>query len=132
MFEYEDGEIVYQTSTNISGANSDWAGVAAGDFDNDGIDEFVGVRNFDGHFYLFEYENGEIVYITSSDISGANSDWAGVAAGDFDDDGIDEFVGVRNLDGHFYLFEYEKRRNCLYNEFGYFRGKFRLGRSCCW
>jgi hypothetical protein len=89
----------------LPGSASHWAGMAAGDFDDDGNDEFVGVRNFDGNFYMYRLAaGGEIQSVASLTSPGSGSQWAGVAAGDFDDDGHDEFVGVRNSDGHFFMY----------------------------
>ena len=106
MYKYRNGTISQMASYTLPGENSRWAGVAAGDFDNDGTDEFVAVRNYDGNFYMYQYQNGSITQLASFTAPGSNSRWAGVAAGDFDDDGTDEFVAVRNYDGNFYMYKY--------------------------
>jgi hypothetical protein len=105
MYELVNGQIKMIASNTSAGSNSQWAGVAAGDFDNDGKDEFVAVRNYDGGFCMYKLVNGQIKMIASNTSAGSNSRWVGVAAGDFDKDGKDEFVAVRNYDGGFYMYE---------------------------
>lgn len=110
----------------MSGAASNWAGASGGDFDNDGVDEFVAVRNYDGNFYIYEYVEDhllnvsgpvdnvntrayeyQIKLVASETSPGSASNWADVVAGNFDDSHPgDEFVAVRNLDGKFFSFEY--------------------------
>ncbi|MBN2104326.1 hypothetical protein JW835_09840, partial [bacterium] len=46
--EYFDPIAVYRGN----GPNSDWAGITAGDFNDDGVDEIAAVRNYDGNFYV--------------------------------------------------------------------------------
>ncbi len=101
----QDGKFVRLASNTAPGSNSHWAGVAAGDFDKDGADEFVAVRNFDGDIYMYKLRNDRIVTIAKNTAPGSNSQWAGISAGDFDGDGADEFVAVRNSDGDFYMYE---------------------------
>jgi len=88
------------------GSGSKFAGVATGDFDGDGIDEFVAVRNGDGDMFMFELDNGQIKHMATAE-HGDESNWAGIAAGDFDGDGIDEFVAVRNFDGDMFMYEFD-------------------------
>ncbi|MCJ8290815.1 MAG: T9SS type A sorting domain-containing protein [Crocinitomicaceae bacterium] len=121
----------YQKSFNpigvnrMAGADIQWAGVAGGDFDSDGVDEFITVSNFEGNFYMYEYEKDhlfditlppkdvstrayeyQINHIASENNAGAASDWVDVTAGDFDiSHSGDEFVAVRNFDGKFYMYE---------------------------
>lgn len=96
------------------GPASRWIGVSGGDFDGDGRDEeFITVRNFDGDFFLYKYDlSVGTVLIENMRVMadytgfGDDSDWNDVAAGDFDGDNIDECVAVRNIDGNFYMLEY--------------------------
>jgi len=68
-------------------------GIAAGDFDNDGLNEIaVGTANFvNGKVFVFKYDTTTLTYtsIFEETISGrVNS----MFAGDSDNDGIDEFI----------------------------------------
>ncbi len=110
MYMYELNANKYFTSVASYtgyGSNSDWAGVAAGDFDpSHPGEEFVAVRNFDANFYLCKLSGGNIVPYSVYTGAGSASQWAGIAAGDFDNDGVDEFVAARNFDGNIYMYEY--------------------------
>lgn len=100
------GQINYLTSYTAPGSSSNWKGVAAGDFDNDGTDEFVALRNYDGDIFMYKYTSGAISTFKTYD-AGSASNWAGIAAGDFDGNGTDEFIGIRNYDASLMLFAYE-------------------------
>ncbi len=107
MFELQGGQIMGITSTDNIDENSQWVGIAAGDFDNDGTDEIVAVRNFDSQIHMFELEGGQIKEVISTDYIGHDSQWVGIAAGDFDNDKVDEIVAVRNSDAQIHMFELE-------------------------
>lgn len=110
FYMYEIGPA--QTFAGVSnltgfGSASDWAGLAAGDFDpSHPGDEFVAVRNFDARFYLFKLVGSTIVPYATYAGYGPASNWAGLTAGDFDNDGVDEFAAVRNFDGLLTILEY--------------------------
>ncbi len=104
IYELDDGQIKHVASSTSSNSSSQWAGIAASDFDGDGIDEFVSVRNSDGNFYIHELDNGQIKYVASNKSPGPQSQWTGITAGDFDGDGIYEFIANRNFDGDFYIY----------------------------
>lgn len=109
----------------IHGESTQWAGVSGGDFDNDGVDEFITASNFAGNFYMYEYQKDhlydltvepknantrayeyQIKRIASETDPGAASDWVDVVAGDFDRTHPgDEFIAARNFDGKFHLYE---------------------------
>ena len=79
--------------------------MAAGDFDGDGRDEFVGVRNFDGNFYMYRLTPANVIEPVASLTSpGSGSDWTAITAGDFDGDGNIEFAATRNFDGDLYFY----------------------------
>ncbi len=102
------------TSTNRQfGSKSDWAGITAGDFDKDGKEELVAIRNFDGNFYMYEVGSNKTISFKASYTKFGSKDWAGITAGDFDGDGKDEFVAVRNSDGNFYMFELKNNKIVL-------------------
>jgi len=105
MYKLNNDHIEIVASDTSPGSASQWAGIAAGDFDGDGKDEFVAVRNFDGGFYIYKLDNGKIKMVASDTSPGSASQWAGIAAGDFDEDGKDEFVAVSNFDGGFYMYK---------------------------
>lgn len=95
------------------GSSSQWADIAAGDFDGNGVDEFVAIRNFDGGIHIMGYDAGAIVGIASYNGNGSASAYTGVTAGDFDDDGKDEFILHRNYDGDFYIYGLDANNNIV-------------------
>ncbi len=105
MFEFKNNKIVLKASYTNYGSASKWAGISAGDFNGDGKDEFVAVRNFNGQIIVLEYKNNKISPLASYERFGSNSQWADITAGDFDGNGVDEFAAVRNLDGNLYGFK---------------------------
>lgn len=112
-------------ANRLAGSAIAWAGVSGGDFDADGVDEYVTVSNFEGNFYIYEYVEShlyditaveknanvrqyeyQIDHVASETSPGAASDWVDVVAGDFSPTHMgDEFVAVRNVDGKFYMYE---------------------------
>lgn len=110
LFGLVAGQISTIATYSSFGPASQWAGIAGGDFDlTKPGDEFVAVRNFDGNFYLMDYNGSSIVSISSYTGAGSGSQWAGIAAADFDNvaSNGDEFVAVRNYDGNFYMYRYQ-------------------------
>lgn len=88
---------------------SDFVDGHGGDLNGDGKDEFVSVRNFDGHILIHEIsevggkyrfqERGRYTLANSS------SNWAGISCGDVDGDGKDEIVAVRNVDAGIFIWD---------------------------
>lgn len=101
----EDESFTFLGSTAAPGTNFDWIAIAVGDFDNDNIDEFVGANKTDGQFYIYDVTGEGAVLKTSSSLDLSSSDWTSLAGGDFDNDGIDEFVAANQADGQLYIFE---------------------------
>ncbi len=108
-------------ANRFPGVNSAWVGAAAGDFDDDGVEEMITVRNDDGRFQLLQYAEGlQRVDANDNNIYEHNMEtvddflfsetihnWVDVAAGDFNNDGVDEFVAVRQQDGDFFIHDYD-------------------------
>lgn len=94
-------------STATLPSNSQWAGLAAGDFDGDNEDEIVSVRNLDGDFFIWENYSNVVSNIATYTGFGSGSQWADIAAGDFDGNGVDEFVAIRNFDGGIHILGYD-------------------------
>lgn len=107
LMDYNENSNTFSTLATVStfGSASAWAGVAAEDFDGDNVDEFVAVRNFDGNFYMMEYQSGSIVSVATNTAPGPASAWVDITAGDFDNDNIPEFTAHRNFDGDFYFYQ---------------------------
>ena len=83
-------------------ADSHWAGCAAGDFDNDGIEEFATVRNKDGSVEIHHLDNSTPPYTCPNAYP---AEWAGAAAGNIDNTAGDEIVAVNNNDNTIYAFK---------------------------
>ncbi|MFH1754314.1 MAG: VCBS repeat-containing protein, partial [Candidatus Latescibacterota bacterium] len=104
LFEVAGEEITLVYSTDIFDATAQWAAISAGDFDGDGSDELVAARNSDGAIFVLRLENGRIGEWVRDETPGSGSEWLGIAAGDFDGDGKDEYIANRNVDGDFYQY----------------------------
>jgi hypothetical protein len=91
-------------------ASSAWAGVAVGDFNNDGIKEISSARNFDGSIFLYKWDfittlNRNGLIQTQLLANGSASQWRGVAIGDLDGQPGDELAAVRNFDNTIYIWK---------------------------
>jgi hypothetical protein len=86
------------------GADVAWGAVAACDLDADGRAEILAARNRDAHVLLLRPDADTLRVDATLDAFGPASDWAGAACGDFDADGRNEVVLVRNFDGAMYSF----------------------------
>jgi len=89
--------------------SSNFADGHGGDFNGDGIDEFVSLRNLDGHVIIHSInkQGGKFLFKETGRYTGAwgSSEWAGVSCGDVDNDGLDEIVAVRNSDGYVFIWD---------------------------
>jgi hypothetical protein len=90
------------------GAASAWAGVAIGDFNNDGIKDVAAARNFDGSIFLYKWDF--VLNIIRNALSqtqiltnGSASQWRGDAIGDLDGQPGDELAAIRNFDNTIYI-----------------------------
>ncbi len=77
--------------------NSEWIDAAAGDFDGDGLDEIVLVKNQHEAFHFVQYSGGALHSYYNDNLAGLAHPWKGVAAGDVDHDGDDELIAVRHV-----------------------------------
>lgn len=78
------------------GEDSDWRGIANGNFDEDSDDEFVVIRNFDGLMQTLEPHDRAFRQVTSSKVYGGSNNWKGLAAGDFFGDNKSEIVALND------------------------------------
>ncbi|MDW9379814.1 hypothetical protein [Chryseobacterium sp. JV558] len=161
LLAYYENFIVPVNTYHLWGEDSDWRGVAKGNFDEDDEDEFVKIRNYDGFigtlepygksfhpvtnsiayggsynwkgltagdffgnnkseiialsdhtdfnkngFYIFKIENNQIVEHSKFTGFGAESDWVGLATGNFISGGKDEFIAVRNYNKEVRLYKF--------------------------
>ncbi|MFH2028019.1 MAG: T9SS type A sorting domain-containing protein [Nanoarchaeota archaeon] len=107
--DVQDNNVVAKTFPT----NTVWGDIAVGDFDGDGVDEIIAANNLNGDLYVYELSCPTCTTLTEIDISlqGDGSDWSGLAAGDFNGDGKDEIVAVRNGDGGIYVYELDGSNN---------------------
>lgn len=96
--------VSYSTSNGPDAAVAD---LHLGDLDNDGKDELVTVRNFDGHIDSYKINvDGTLSSYAHSYGYGAASQWAGVTVGNFDvSTPEEEIAAVRNFDGKIFIWK---------------------------
>ena len=100
--------LIYQRDANndfslvasrlIETGDFDWVDITAGDFDGNGVDEIVVVKKEWSQFMVLSAENAVpgLSLLTSKSISNsAGNDWRAITAGDFNNDGRDELLAVR-------------------------------------
>ncbi|MBU0512698.1 MAG: VCBS repeat-containing protein [Chloroflexi bacterium] len=115
--DYDDGVFAWQSKNdNLSllasntdpGPNSGWIKVVGGDFDGDGKDEIIAVRDYDDGFYMYRYDGtSRLKSVAKNTDPGPNSKWIDMVSGDFDGDGKDEIIAVRDYDDGFYMYRYD-------------------------
>jgi len=97
------------------GEDSDWRGVAKGNFDGGENDQFVVLRNFDGMMGTMKPNNKEFDTVTNSRVCGDSTyNWKGLAAGDFFGDRKSEIIALSdhadfNKNG-FYIYKIENNQ----------------------
>jgi len=97
-------QVVYQGDLPKDGAQpSKWKAIAAGDLDQDGIDELIVARQESDSqsatvfAYKLDAQGDFRVWATSTFGNKGESDWSSAAAGDFNADGRQAVVLVQNL-----------------------------------
>ncbi|WP_131327921.1 FG-GAP repeat domain-containing protein [Chryseobacterium vrystaatense] len=86
--------IVPVNTEHLPGEDSDWRGVAKGNFDDDNDDEFVSIRNYDGMISASEPYNKNFRSVATTKMYGASYNWKGLAAGDFFGDNKSEIIAL--------------------------------------
>ncbi len=103
-----NGNFSMVASNTAAGPNSAWLTAVAGDFDGDKKDEVVAVRDYDDGFYMYRYDGtNQLKSVAANTAAGDKSRWIDMASGDFDGDGKDEFIAVRDYDDGFYMYRYD-------------------------
>ena len=108
--------VVYRTALARDGnASSKWKALAAADIDGDGIDELIVARqeedNSSATVLAYKYDpRTHLFYVKASSGFGnyGNSDWVGAAGGDFNADGRQAVVLVKNETSYFSLMDFPK------------------------
>jgi len=93
--------------------DANWAGVAGGDFDGDGTQEFCTVRNKDGSIEIYNLDPADNHINQRAYATFGNTPWAGIAAVDLDGVVGDEIAAISNNDGNLYLY---KQNNVVTNQ----------------
>lgn len=101
-------EIINTTELNLP-IDSTVKTIAAGNLDNDPKSEIVVLvnssENTSNGFYIYDVnDNGTISLITKSTGWGRSSNWSGLTIGDFNADGVDEFIVQRDSDGIYRIY----------------------------
>ncbi len=108
----------YNTSTNTlnttplytytaSGTGNQWRTMTSGDFDEDGVDELIAYRHYDGQVMMFKVKNGQLPLVYSEYFP-ADQEIAVLTSGKFNQFlGGDVFTVLRNYDGKLALFTME-------------------------
>jgi len=105
------GELsVFDSSDLDSSPSQPWKALAAGDIDGDGVDELIAARQVsDGHSpTVLAYKwtgSGFTLFATSTFGNNGNSDWSSMAVGDFNGDGRNAIVLVKNQHSNFVLLD---------------------------
>ena len=109
MYKFDGTDWLEQVTSNTEpGSGSNWADLVAGDFDNDGQDEIVAVRNFDGSFHMYKFFDApdRLEEVAANARPGSGSQWVVLGSGDLDGDGVDEIVAARDYDGGIYVYKF--------------------------
>lgn len=108
----------YNTSTNslnttplytytASGTGNQWRTMTSGDFDEDGVDELIAYRHYDGQVMMFKVKNGQLPLVYSEYFP-KDQEIAVLISGKFNQFlGGDVFTVLRNYDGKLALFTME-------------------------
>ncbi|CAD0221714.1 hypothetical protein [Chryseobacterium sp. JV274] len=113
--------IVPVNTYHLWGEDSDWRGVAKGNFDEDDEDEFVKIRNYDGLIGTLEPSGKSFVPVTNSTVYSGLYNWKGLGAGDFFGDHKSEIIALSdhadfNKNG-FYIFKIENNQIVEHSKF---------------
>jgi hypothetical protein len=106
------GELsVFHESDLDSSPTQPWKALAAGDIDGDGVDELIAVRQVgDGQgATVLAYKwngSGFTLFATSTFGNNGNSNWSSAAVGDFNGDGRQAIVLVKNQHSNFVVLDY--------------------------
>ncbi|KAA2224796.1 VCBS repeat-containing protein [Chryseobacterium sediminis] len=97
-------------NSKVYGNLYDWRGIAAGDFFGDSKSEMIALSNHansaDNGIYVLKIENNDIIESGKITGWGADSDWAGVAAGNFISGGKDDFIVARNYNTEVIVYKF--------------------------
>ncbi|SMO85564.1 hypothetical protein SAMN06265171_10961 [Chryseobacterium rhizoplanae] len=121
LLAYYENFIVPVNTYHLWGEDSDWRGVAKGNFDGDDDDEFVKIRNYDGFMGTLEPYGKSFRPVTNSIAYGGSYNWKGLTAGDFFGDNKSEIIALSNHadfnKNGFYIFKIENNQIVEHSKF---------------
>lgn len=90
--------------SNSTDSYSNWNGIAVGDYNKDGIDEFFLHRDYDGDFFLFYQEAGEIKNVCKDYIP-VRWDMKTIGTLKVSNEHKDHLIALRNFDSDIFIYE---------------------------
>ncbi|WDE09047.1 VCBS repeat-containing protein [Thalassomonas viridans] len=103
VYQYEDNQLNQVSALKIGGGNYPWVDITAGDFNGNGMDELVVVKTSWSQFILLAMDTATntLRIKSSKNISevAAENDWRSITTGDYNNDGRDEVLAVRQAIG---------------------------------
>ncbi len=103
MFAFKAPDQLAVVAAHPFGAASNWIALGAGDLDGDGTDEIIAMRDHDDALFVMKYAGNGAFDVIDKSAWHPNSAWRDLAVGDFDGDGLDEVMAVRDYDSGLYL-----------------------------
>ncbi|WP_281560980.1 VCBS repeat-containing protein [Thalassomonas sp. RHCl1] len=103
VYQYQNNQLIEVSTLKIGGGNYPWVDITAGDFNGNGMDELVVAKKSWSQFILLATDTAtnSLKIKSSKNISTVTSenDWRSLSTGDYNNDGRDEVLAVRQAVG---------------------------------